>query len=537
MSKPKTKSAPRPHEGQDVRLTHLEEMTRFALSALDQAASLSDFPLSMVQLEDPSPILELCLGRVGVLLPFEAMGLMLVDEADSSFGMARCEPPGAEAALRAARDAAIDSGDFAFALREKRAVLLPPRPGQPRTLLHVVTTASRTRGMFVAHIRDAAPHVSEVTLSILSLILGNTAQTLESYYLHQHIKDMNRALESRVECLVTSERSLKLSRDSLDLLVSDKTGELRETLRRLEAEVRQRKKAEKKLEALNQRLEAKVEARNKALVRKVAELEEANRQLTQLERLKSAFLSSVSHELRTPLTSILGFAKLIARDFDRHFQPGAESPMALKAGRIMRNLGIVEQESERLTRLINDVLDLSRIESGRMVWRDDMIDLRDAAAAAARAVEGRLANRPGVELTVEMPRSLPRVLADRDRVIQVVINLLDNALKFTDEGFVFMEAGLSPEGMVMLCVEDTGPGVSPDEAEKIFDKFHQHDRADTLKDKPVGTGLGLAICRHIVKRYGGRIWWEQGRHGGGSCFCFTLPPAEDPCPADERDQG
>lgn len=533
MSKGKPKTAARPHEGHDVRLGHLEEMTRFALSALDQAASLSDFPLSMVQMEDPSPILELCLGRVGVLLPFTAMGVMLVDEADSSFQMARCEPPQAEDALRATRDAAIDSGDFAFALREKRAVLLPARPGQPRTLLHVITTASRTRGMFAAHFKDPAPHVSEVTLSILSLILGNTAQMLESFSLHQHIKDMNRALESRVECLVTSERSLKLSRDNLDRLVHDKTSELRETLARLEDEIKQRKKAETKLEALNQRLEAKVEARNKALTRKVDELEEANRQLTQLERLKSSFLSSVSHELRTPLTSILGFAKLIARDFDRHFQPGPVSVLAPKAKRIMRNLDIVEEESERLTRLINDVLDLSRIESGRMLWRDEMLDLRHAAKTAARAVEGRLANRPGVTLRIDMPRSLPRVVADRDRVIQVVINLLDNALKFTDEGFVLMEAGLSPEGMVMLCVEDTGPGVSPEESEKIFDKFHQHDRADTLKDKPMGTGLGLAICRHIVKRYGGRIWWEQGRHGGGSCFCFTLPPAEDPCPVDE----
>jgi signal transduction histidine kinase len=129
-----------------------------------------------------------------------------------------------------------------------------------------------------------------------------------------------------------------------------------------------------------------------------------------------------------------------------------------------------------------------------------------------------------VQLRLDLPRILPEVVADRDRILQVLINLLDNALKFTEEGGVLVEAGLDEDGMLMICVEDTGPGVSAEEAEKIFDKFHQHDRQDTLKDKPKGTGLGLAICRHIVERHGGRIWMEPGRVRGSS-FCFTLPVA------------
>ncbi|WP_243312457.1 sensor histidine kinase [Fundidesulfovibrio agrisoli] len=501
---------------------HLEGTTRFALDALDQAAALSDFSMSMARLDGPEPILRLCLERIAGLLPFTCMGIMLVDEADSSFRFALCQPASAQPELQEFVDARIDDGCFAFALREKRAVLSPLCSGGSRRLLHVVTTASRTRGMFVAELGDMAGGVSEVTLSILSIILNNTAQALESHYLYRRIQDMNQALEEKVDRLAASEGELRLIRDGQERLIEEKTSELKSAMDRLKDEVRSRKKAEALLEALNQRLENKVEVRTKALFRKVAEMEAANRQLKQLERLKSGFLSSVSHELRTPLTSILGFAKLIEKDFQKFFTPEPGGSLQPKAERILRNLDIVEKESERLTRLINDVLDLSRIESGKMVWRDEILDVVDVTADAVMAVEGRLENRPGVQLRLDLPVTLPVVHADRDRIHQVLINLLDNAIKFTQEGHVLVEAGVDERGMLVVCVEDTGPGISPEETEKIFDKFHQHDRKDTLKDKPKGTGLGLAICRHIVEHYGGRIWVEPGQ-GGGSVFSFTLP--------------
>jgi signal transduction histidine kinase len=505
------------------RLSHLEETTRFALAALDQAAALSDFSLSLARMAGPDPILDACLHKVAKLLAFGSVGILLVDEEDSSFHMARCEPPEAADSLDAFAQAAIEDGTFAFALREKRAVLPLAKPGAPRHLLHVITTASRTRGMFVASLEKPLPGLSEVSLSILSIVLGNTAQALENLHLHQRIQAMNEALEDKVSCLAASESELLKNRDNQDRLIEEKTRELTSTLTRLEQEVRHRKKAEALLEALNQRLEAKVEVRTKALFRKVAEMEAANKQLKQLERLKSSFLSSVSHELRTPLTSILGFAKLIAKDFDRFFRLEAQSPLWGKAERILRNLGIVEKESERLTRLINDVLDLTRIESGKMPWRDERVSIAEVAADAVMALEGRLEARPGVTLRLDMPRNLPRVVADRDRILQVLINLLDNALKFTEQGRVLVEAGLSADGdMLLVCVEDTGPGIALEEAEKVFDKFHQHDRKDTLKDKPKGTGLGLAICRQIVARHGGFIWTEPASERG-SVFCFTLP--------------
>lgn len=500
----------------------LEDTTRLALAALDQAAALSDFSLSMARLDSPEPILALCLERIRSLLPFTSMGVMLVDEADSSFHFALCTPDTAQPALQAQADAWIEDGTFAFALHEKRAVLGQPGAGGGRRLAHVLTTSTRTRGMFLAELAPRATGVSEVTLSILSIILNNTAQALESHFLYRRIQEMNAALEEKVGHLAHSEQKLRASHDSQERLVEEKTAELKSALARLHEEVRSRKKAEALLEALNQRLENKVEVRTKALFRKVAEMEAANRQLKQLEHLKTGFLSSVSHELRTPLTSILGFAKLIGKDFTKFFMPAEGDSLHPKADRLLRNLDIVEKESERLTRLINDVLDLSRIESGKMLWRDEVLDLSDVLADAVMAVEGRMENRPGVRLRLDLPPSLPSVLADRDRIHQVLINLLDNAIKFTQEGQVLVEAGVDADGMLLVCVEDTGPGIPPQETEKIFDKFHQHGRADTLKDKPKGTGLGLAICRHIVQHYGGRIWVEPGRERG-SVFHFTLP--------------
>ncbi len=276
---------------------------------------------------------------------------------------------------------------------------------------------------------------------------------------------------------------------------------------------------------LRHNLEQKVESRTEDLVKKAAELEEANRRLKELDRLKSGFLSSVSHELRTPLTSVLGFARLIRKDFTKIFIPLAqgETKREKKAGRINENLGIIVREGERLTRLINDVLDLAKIESGRMEWRDEPFASGEAIEHAVQAVSGQFAQNPDVELSINIPEGLPLIKADRDRFMQLIINLLNNAAKFTERGNVCVDAAVRNDGWVEISVNDTGPGIPPEDIYKVFDKFHQVTRNDTLKDKPGGTGLGLAICRQIVERYKGKIWVESV-FGKGSRFVFVLPP-------------
>ncbi|QJT10411.1 PAS domain-containing sensor histidine kinase [Oceanidesulfovibrio marinus] len=290
-------------------------------------------------------------------------------------------------------------------------------------------------------------------------------------------------------------------------------------------DITDRKRTEDELAAMNRRLEELVEERTLDLEAKARELEEANRRLTQLDALKSNFLSAVSHDLRTPLTAIQGFAKIIDRDFKRSFLGNAaeSAKTNLRAKRISENLGIIHEETRRLTRLISDLLDISKIESGTTVWKDEVFDFATLAERAEEAVRFRAkAKRCRVELDINL--NTPLIEADPDRIMQVLINLLDNAVKFSPGGTVRLRTREEHNGgAVRLSVADTGPGIPKHELSAIFDTFHQAKRDDTLPDGVErGTGLGLSICREIVEHYGGSIWAES-ELGHGATFHVVLP--------------
>jgi len=289
-------------------------------------------------------------------------------------------------------------------------------------------------------------------------------------------------------------------------------------------DITDRKKAEHDLADLNRHLEQLVRERTEDLVNKARELEEANQRLRELDEMKSAFLSSVSHELRTPLTSILGFSKLLQKEFGKNFLPLAadETILVKKGERIQENLSIISHEGERLTRLINDVLDLNKIESGRMGWRDERLNMSETLSTAVQSVVGMFAQNAKIDLVTEIDPGLPAIIADPDRMQQVLINLLNNAAKFTEAGGVTVRA-FPRFGQVRVEVSDTGLGIHSEDQAQIFEKFHQ-TRSDTMEDKPKGTGLGLTISREIIEHYGGRIWVES-EVDKGSTFIFTLPAA------------
>jgi len=257
-------------------------------------------------------------------------------------------------------------------------------------------------------------------------------------------------------------------------------------------------------------------------------LRQAKEAADRANKMKSDFLSSVSHELRTPLTSIRGFASLIEREFSRSFMPlaGEDSDLQKKSQRIRDNLGILLKESERLTRLINDVLDLAKIEAGRVEWRDAPIRPETLVRDAANAAHGMFDAKSAVSLHLEIQEALPPFIGDADRMLQVLVNLLNNAAKFTEQGTVTVKAFLNEQKLIQLEVHDTGIGFPPEDAEVIFDKFQQSRHGDTLGDRPRGTGLGLAISQEIVGRHGGRIW-ASSDPGKGSVFILTLPAALD----------
>jgi signal transduction histidine kinase/CheY-like chemotaxis protein/ligand-binding sensor domain-containing protein len=251
------------------------------------------------------------------------------------------------------------------------------------------------------------------------------------------------------------------------------------------------------------------------------EAQRARATAEEADAAKSAFLSTVSHELRTPLTSVLGFAKIIKKRLEDRIFPLVSSDDA-KVQQTVRqvddNLKVVISEGERLTKLIDDVLDLAKIEAGKLEWHMETVSVGDVIDRATAATSSLLEQK-GLQLEKDIQRDLPAVTADTDRIIQVVINLISNAVKFTDSGSVTCRARLQgPE--IVVSVIDTGVGITATDQPKVFERFKQV--GDTLTDKPKGTGLGLPICREIVEHHGGRVWVES-ELGKGSTFSFSLP--------------
>jgi signal transduction histidine kinase len=242
---------------------------------------------------------------------------------------------------------------------------------------------------------------------------------------------------------------------------------------------------------------------------------------------KSAFLSSVSHELRTPMTSIVGFVRLIRKKLDEVIFPRIDTSddKAMRVvAQVRGNLNIMVAESERLTLLINDVLDSAKLEAGKVEWQFQSLQPA-AMLEQATAIVAPLAEQKDLNLSWSAEPKLAAVKGDPARMQQVLINLLSNAVKFTPRrGAISADASPRSDGFVVFEVRDSGIGIAPEHQDQVFDKFKQI--GDTLTDKPHGTGLGLSICRQIVEAHGGRIWVESSQVGGGSVFRFTLPLAE-----------
>jgi signal transduction histidine kinase len=252
----------------------------------------------------------------------------------------------------------------------------------------------------------------------------------------------------------------------------------------------------------------RLEQKSRELEAATAELRAANEQLKELDRMKDDFVSTVSHELRTPLTSIRAFTQILLE----HPDVGAEQRSKF--------LGIITKETERLTRLINQVLDLSKIESGKAEWQESQVDMRELIGDAVTGMS-QVFEEQAIKIDVELPQKVPPVRADVDRIIQVMLNLLSNAVKFCEPGRGQIRVALQEQaGALRVEVRDNGPGIDPADQRVIFDKFGQ--AGDTLTGKPQGSGLGLHISRQIVEHFGGRMWVES-QQGRGACFAFTLP--------------
>jgi signal transduction histidine kinase len=289
------------------------------------------------------------------------------------------------------------------------------------------------------------------------------------------------------------------------------------------------------LEEHNRTLELRVAQRTAQLADALETTEAARLEAERANDQKSRVLSAVSHELRTPLASIVGFNRIIRRRLEQVIFPAVTDP-GPRGERAIRqvdeDLGIVVIEAQRLTAMIDDILDLAKIESGRMDWRREPIRI-DEILTRATAATGALFEPGGPELRLDVPTGLPDLIGDRDRLIQVIVNLLSNAAKFTPDGRIRVSAA-ADDDEVRVSVADTGIGIAPEDQERIWRSYEQV--ASHRSDGPRGTGLGLPICRRIIEEHGGRMWLES-EPGQGSTFHFALPVpvAEDgPRPGTEE---
>jgi signal transduction histidine kinase len=252
----------------------------------------------------------------------------------------------------------------------------------------------------------------------------------------------------------------------------------------------------------------RVIAYSRELEKATAELKSANERLQELDRIKNEFISTVTHELRTPLTAVRSISEIL------HGNP------QLPEDQHRHMTGIIIKESERLTRLINQVLDFQRLETGKMTWQMQPVDLLEICREALTAVRP-LMDEKHVDLSLDLPHQAPQIRGDRDRLVQVALNLLSNAVKFCDGsgGRIGFRLTVHPYHL-QVEVSDNGAGIHPEDLKIIFEEFRQ--AKNMPRGRPSGSGLGLAITRRIVEYHGGRVWAES-EPGHGSTFAFTLP--------------
>jgi two-component system phosphate regulon sensor histidine kinase PhoR len=240
-------------------------------------------------------------------------------------------------------------------------------------------------------------------------------------------------------------------------------------------------------------------------------------ELRRLQQIRAEFIDNLSHELRTPLTTVSLLAETLTREADA---AGDAIP-----SRMRDRIGKIEVETGHIVQMVNELLDLSRIESGGSLGVLDWVDMGPLALASAERLR-LFAERQGVVLRTDLADALPPVRGDEGRLGQVLVNLLHNAVKFSPDGGEVLVRVAVDDGLVVTSVIDHGVGIPKTAQARIFERFYKVDRA-RVRGEASGTGLGLAISRHVIEQHGGRIWVES-EEGLGSTFSFALPIAEPP---------
>ncbi len=272
-------------------------------------------------------------------------------------------------------------------------------------------------------------------------------------------------------------------------------------------EATDRKRRDEEIRRLNANLNREIAARTRELAEKVEELARANADLKRLDRMRSEFVSLVSHQLRAPLTNMNGAVEHIMANC------GAMNSTCV------RMLGIMNQQVDRLDRLVRDVLNTAAIESGELALHPEPVSILPIVQQVVEQIRARTAVRA---FQIPIKPGLPLIFADRDRVAEVLANLCDNADKYSPPKKEIIVETRADETEATIAVRDFGKGIPPNDLERVFDKFYRTDSSDS--QTAYGYGLGLYVCRQLIQAQGGRIWAENHPEGG-AVFSFTLPVA------------
>ena len=369
------------------------------------------------------------------------------------------------------------------------------RPAGGEPLARVI--GGVTLGLSLAGVEAQVSGLARLWGGITAVFLGLSAVVIYGFSRHitNPVKELTRQAQKIAAGRLDEEITVK-SRDEIGQLATA----FNRMTASLQVSMNDKERALADLRELNRTLEDRIRQRT-------LELEERSRELEAASRHKSDFLANVSHELRTPMNAILGFNELI---LDRVY---GDIPEAIR-----RPLTDVQQSGKHLLRLINDVLDLSKIEAGRMPLVLGDYSVGDIVASV-RASLGSLAFERGLEFVTIVPDDLPLAYGDGKRITQCLMNLVGNALKFTRQGRVEITVVLNGS-VLRFRVADTGIGIPKDQIGRIFTEFQQADA--TITREFGGTGLGLSITKRFVEMHGGRVWVES-EVGHGSAFFFSIP--------------
>jgi PAS domain S-box-containing protein len=548
----------------EERIQYLEEVNRFTLDVLEMAASLGDFQPSINKLQEPSVILEETRSRVQRLIPFQTLAFYLIDDTDNSFALASCKPKRDKAFLQNEVDFLIDNGTFAWTLRERRSVIVSTRNYERQLLLHVMATSSRVRGMFVGLMEKDTTTIPDTALSLLSIILLNSSNALESFDLYNMIREISKSLEKKenyrtlfeaapdgvevldvrgnvVDCNKTHQALLKRNKEKIvgnhttEFFSPGTRGFFEEKFQTL----KDTGYVEGEVELVSSdgspkpvwRKEKAIYNGNGEFVgsviynRDISSLKQAEEQKRNLEdRLQRAqkmeaigtLAGGVAHDLNNILGGIVGYPELLL------MQLSENNPLR-------KPLMTMQESGQKAATIVQDLLTLAR----RGVPTAEVLNLNDIITEYFKSPEHEKLRlyHPHVDVDITLEPNLLPILGSPVHLSKTIMNLVSNAAEAMKNGGTISVStqNRSVQGQlkgfetieegeyVTLSVSDTGVGIAAGDLEKIFEPFYTKKVMGRS-----GTGLGMAVVWGTVKDHKGYIDVESNE-GKGTAFTLYLP--------------